>query len=214
MKSTYNPKLLVPFRTNGTPMTWVESKPGEPWDDELLAKGHHVWKPNDAFDASMEFQCFQRGRSSATAVLKDMATGVQYEMFLSDFQDVMTSNAISACVIAGTFAFVKKGANFGVKLVSAPEAGRAALFADVPEDTKLFMAMIGDETPEPEDAGPEDGFTAAVGHRVASQEVALLWATDRAEAFNYAVAQYSNGGDRAVTVIEVPLELLSGDGTP
>lgn len=80
-----------------------------------------VFVPNYEFEDVLSFEYFSRGRSSVKAHFVSENTGLKYEMFISDFEDVLKSNRIANCRIKGKFTFVKKGQNYGVMLVEIGE---------------------------------------------------------------------------------------------
>ncbi len=73
------------------------------------------WKPNYIFEDELQFSHFSRGRSSVKAIFKD-ENDFKYEMFVSDFNDVINSQTIVKGKIKGRFYFIKKGANYGLKM--------------------------------------------------------------------------------------------------
>lgn len=77
-----------------------------------------VFVPNFECKDTLIFSGFSRGRSSVKAHFISEYTGLKYEMFISDFDDVLKSNSIHNCRIKGTFTFVKRGANYGIALLN------------------------------------------------------------------------------------------------
>ena len=76
-----------------------------------------IWKPNFEFEDKFKYLNYSRGRSSAKIHFKSEITGKEYEMFLTDFDDLMNSQGFNKNVVEGTFTFCKRGANYGIKLV-------------------------------------------------------------------------------------------------
>lgn len=72
---------------------------------------------NFIFKDTLLFTRFSRGRSSVKAEYVSSVTGNEYEMFLSDFEDVLLNNEQSPKSITGEFCFRKAGANFGVVML-------------------------------------------------------------------------------------------------
>jgi hypothetical protein len=95
--------LKVPFDKNGN----QEHYPNE-WG------GHKEYKDNYEFFSTLTFSHFSRGRSAAYAHF--IATsGMKCTMFLKDFEESVPY--IKNGALTGTFTFVKRGQNFGVKIV-------------------------------------------------------------------------------------------------
>lgn len=80
-----------------------------------------VFVPSFEFDGTLRFERFSRGRSSVRAHFVDCDTTHKYEMFISDFDDVIKGNHIADSLIKGTFSFVKKGQNYGIVLLKGGE---------------------------------------------------------------------------------------------
>ena len=70
--------------------------------------------PNYEFDATLRYENYYRGGSSVSFMLIDDANN-RYSVFLSDFTDMLPH--MTGGVIKGKFTFVKKGTNYGIKLV-------------------------------------------------------------------------------------------------
>lgn len=94
-------------------------KTGNMLDYTWVATGEEVgdvtWKENYEFEATMEFTHFSRGRSSVKAHFNG-PKGRDYEMFLSDFEKLLKDGLFEK-YITGTFTFVKRGANYGIKMI-------------------------------------------------------------------------------------------------
>ena len=76
-----------------------------------------IWKPNFEFKDRLKYLCYSRGRSSAKIHFKSEITNKKYEMFLTDFDDLMKGQGFNKNIVEGTFTFCKRGANYGIKLV-------------------------------------------------------------------------------------------------
>ena len=74
-----------------------------------------MWKDNHEFQATMEFQRFNRGRSAAYAVMRDTSTKRTVTIFLSDFDHVVRH--MTRGTVTGRWTFTKKGQNYGCKLI-------------------------------------------------------------------------------------------------
>ena len=102
-------KGKIPFY-NGNHATYMGGKPNyEDGSD---------WRENIPFRAILTITDYYRGRSSVTISLEDDA-GHKYEMFLSEFMGLVLHDW-KPCIwhegarIEGLFAFVKRGANYGI----------------------------------------------------------------------------------------------------
>lgn len=77
---------------------------------------NEVFVPNFEFEDTLIFEGFSRGRSSVKAHFKSQFTGKKYEMFISDLADIIKANHFIT-KLSGRFTFVKKGQNYGIKLL-------------------------------------------------------------------------------------------------
>lgn len=75
-----------------------------------------IWRDNYEFYATMEFISMERGRSAAFFHLQD-EDGHRYTMFMTDILDVLKRCKIEDGIAEGRWTFVKRGNNFGVRLV-------------------------------------------------------------------------------------------------
>lgn len=103
--------LKIPFK-DGRPCTWAK----DPHDEE---------RDNYEFDEYLEIYGFLRGCSSAVMILRPVvdhdkgfnySSSIYYQAFLPDSYDIVR-NMISG-MINGRWTFVKRGENFGIRLVS------------------------------------------------------------------------------------------------
>ena len=89
-------------------------------------KGNQMHHPNDSFDfkeyrdnyeffTTLTFMHFCRGCSAAYAVFVSVS-GMRCSVFLKDFEEIIPY--LKSGSITGNFTFVKRGQNFGVKLVN------------------------------------------------------------------------------------------------
>lgn len=72
------------------------------------------WVTNFEFEDTLELVSYGRGRSSVTFTLK-RSDGTTVSMFVSDFFDAAFK--MKEGKITGRFTFIKKGQNYGCKLV-------------------------------------------------------------------------------------------------
>lgn len=112
---TYRGKKLysgqIPFNQEGRPMTYTYGNVG------YAGYQRHTdidWRVNAPFNAKMRVTDYFRGRSACRLVLED-ADKNQYEMFMSDAVSMMGEADMLKGSISGEWAFVKKGANYGVR---------------------------------------------------------------------------------------------------
>ena len=103
-------QLRIPFK-DGKPCKWVK-------DD------HDEERDNYEFEECLEIHGFVRGCSSAVMILRpandhgedfNYAKSVYYQVFLTDSKEVIQN--MMHGIIYGKWTFVKRGENFGIKLV-------------------------------------------------------------------------------------------------
>ena len=80
------------------------------------ARDGRTWKDNFEFDAHLAFVGMSRGRSAAYFHLRS-AEGNTYTMFMSDILDLLQRGRVIEGACYGRWTFVKKGSNYGVKLI-------------------------------------------------------------------------------------------------
>lgn len=78
--------------------------------------GAHDYKDPYEFTDTLTYVGYGRGRSAAHFYFKD-SKNKTYNMFISDFDDLIKTGKFSSGTITATFTFVKKGQNFGIQLV-------------------------------------------------------------------------------------------------
>lgn len=100
-KSNYQ----IPFDKHGNQMDY------EGWRDEF------EMRDNFQFSDELVFEKYGRGRSSVTFTMRRKSNGKTVSFFVSDFTDIVPKMVSGR--IAGEFTFVKKGQNYGCKLVDA-----------------------------------------------------------------------------------------------
>lgn len=121
-------ELFVPFDRHGNMLDY--SYWGISEEEKELCKKHgrfdrlypngelaEMFIPNFVFEDTLIFTRFSRGRSSVKAHFESKYTELKYEMFISDFQNVLKQNRIGNCHVTGRFTFVKKGQNYGIVLL-------------------------------------------------------------------------------------------------
>lgn len=117
----------IPFDKDGNqqdyPQAWYvptgEMRKYKDWQNieretpETKAAGPD-WVTNYEFEDTLELVSYGRGRSSVTFTLK-RTDGKTISMFVSDFFDA--AHKMNNGKITGRFTFVKKGQNYGCKMV-------------------------------------------------------------------------------------------------
>ena len=124
--------IYVPFNEDGSmqSFTWHKLTPEQQFECSRLGyldirRGKSCFitrfKPNYTFDATMAFEDFSRGKSSVKAIFKSVIDPkTKYEMFVADLAEILKLGK-SVDVLSGTFAFCKRGLNYGVKWVGESE---------------------------------------------------------------------------------------------
>lgn len=74
----------------------------------------NVWKDNFEFEDFLTYKSYGRGRSSITFTM-ERANGGMVSVFVSDFDDMLPYMTFGK--LHGRFTFVKKGQNYGCKLL-------------------------------------------------------------------------------------------------
>lgn len=77
------------------------------------------WKMNYEFDAELEYVTYYRGRSAAYFHFRDTSTGAEHSMFMTDFEETIPHMVRGR--IRGTWTFIKRGQNYGIRMVSPAE---------------------------------------------------------------------------------------------
>lgn len=100
-KKTYK----IPFDKEGNQLEWA---------DDLWMEGV-VWREPEIFEDELEFERYSRGRSAATFHLKRKSNGASVTMFMSTFTESIPFMVKGK--IKGKFEFIKRGTNYGCKLI-------------------------------------------------------------------------------------------------
>ena len=98
-------KIQIPFDEQGNQMH-------HPYDFGCFKE----YRDNYEFFSTLAFSCFCRGRSAAYAKFKN-TSGMICTMFLKDLEEAIPY--MKNGVITGLFTFVKRGQNYGVRLVKS-----------------------------------------------------------------------------------------------
>jgi hypothetical protein len=95
----------IPFDQHGNPVPFIQRR-----------VEYYVWEDNATFHTSLDFVRFERGRSAAHAIYAKADDPTwEVTMFLSDLEDVVI-RGLAPLRLTGTFEYVKRGQNYGVKL--------------------------------------------------------------------------------------------------
>ena len=84
------------------------------WDHDYNAVSH---RPNSIWIDGLIYLGYGRGRSAAYFLWRSVFTNREYYMFISDMNDVLLSTDMMARIIKAQFTYVKRGQNFGIKMV-------------------------------------------------------------------------------------------------
>lgn len=109
--------LRVPFGPKGEPLYWVPSN----W----VPPNGYCWLDNFVFDDGLAIVGFSRGRSAANFDLLSVNDGRRYTIFLTDFLKALSLASAykadvdgeSRLVLVGVWEFVKRGQNYGVRML-------------------------------------------------------------------------------------------------
>ena len=98
--------IPIPFDENGSLLAFPMGRKIE-------------WRENYEFDETLTVESMERGRSAARFILKD-EHGRRYGMFMTDMLDlIQTAELIAYGHIDARWTFVKRGSNYGIKLVGS-----------------------------------------------------------------------------------------------
>jgi hypothetical protein len=90
------------------------------WGDEAKYIGQInpgvIWVENHLMTTTLVYDCYSRGRSAAYFRFRDKFTDRQFTVFLKDFEEGFAHNMVKG-ELTGTFAFCKRGSNYGTMLV-------------------------------------------------------------------------------------------------
>jgi hypothetical protein len=96
---------------------WFETvEPTSPGQRDWVAHGPE-WRPVAEFMATLAYDGYSRGRSAAYTWWTDTRTGSRYPMFMTDLDEVLSSGLMRGMVFTGRFTVVKRGRNYGIKLL-------------------------------------------------------------------------------------------------
>ncbi|MGW1743947.1 hypothetical protein ACWCPQ_34715 [Nocardia sp. NPDC001965] len=80
------------------------------------------WRPNEPFKVALRVVGTERGQSAARFVLKDTASGVRYPLSMTELLAIVQMTTIERGVVLGRCVGCKRGANYGIRLLSQEEA--------------------------------------------------------------------------------------------
>lgn len=111
------PDYQIPFDKDGNmqdyPSHWYEGE-----YPNSVAVGPD-WRNNKVFYTTLKFTGFSRGRSSAKLDFLDLTNGKTVSFFMKEFSEAVPF--MTRGYINGAFCFVKRGTNYGVKLLEERE---------------------------------------------------------------------------------------------
>lgn len=76
-----------------------------------------IWKENFEFEDTLIITGMSRGRSAANFNLQSTIDSKNYNLFMTDIVDLIRKVTITNGKIKGRWTFVKRGSNYGVKLL-------------------------------------------------------------------------------------------------
>ena len=79
------------------------------------------WKENFVFHDDLRYDGYYRGCSAAGFQFVSEENGKRYNMFLTDFDNAMKTRRFFKDHLIGEFTFVKRGQNYGIKILPAPD---------------------------------------------------------------------------------------------
>lgn len=104
----------IPFDQHGNPIPYYNGVTRGPY---AYLDPDYIWEDNAPFRATLEFQRFDRGRSASHAIYaKRDDPSWEATMFLTDFTDVV-KRGLAPLSLCGRFEYVKRGSNYGIKLL-------------------------------------------------------------------------------------------------
>lgn len=84
---------------------------------EYITVDKITWKANFEFEDTLRLTGMSRGRSAANFNLKSETTGKNYNVFMTDMVDLFQNATINKGSVTGKWTFVKRGHNYGIKLI-------------------------------------------------------------------------------------------------
>jgi hypothetical protein len=103
---THEEMGLVIYPTPQTQQGWNSDKPMVGQHDQI------VWKPNAPFEDTLVYDGYRRGRSAAYLCFVSKTTARAFTVFMDDFDTGFAREMVRGEVV-GTFAFCKRGQNYG-----------------------------------------------------------------------------------------------------
>lgn len=100
------------YAWKGSLISYTYKAPSEPCIDE---EKNIEWIENKVFEDTLTFIGYERGRSSAVMRFKG-SDGAEYNMFLTDTDDLIKSEDIIGGKVTAKWTFCKRGENYGIKL--------------------------------------------------------------------------------------------------
>ncbi len=105
-------ELVVWFDQNGNMLDQAYN-----WGANAATYGYKSEVAKDFSDTMKLLKIQEYRRKNARVHLQSATTGRKYDMFIDDFNDVLTKNRLQNLHIDGTWRFIKKGTGQAIKLV-------------------------------------------------------------------------------------------------
>lgn len=92
---------------------------------EMMKNGRYIevdsiiWKENYEFEDTLYLNGMSRGRSAANFDLLSQTNSKSYNLFMTDIVDMVQNGNINKGIIKGRWTFVKRGSNYGIKLLES-----------------------------------------------------------------------------------------------
>lgn len=127
-------KYQIPFDRQGNQLHYPTSYTVESADRMNAARTDSfkipdqwitIWVPNRPFGGSYKFTGISRGRSAAYFDIQNVNSGQHATMFMKDVFEAMPFFVRG--FLNGTFAYTKKGANYGIKFLHDGEPNHDAI---------------------------------------------------------------------------------------
>jgi len=96
-------------------------KDGGLWHYPQLSQDNLIWEDIEVWEAEMKMVGYNRGRSAAFFLWVDTEDNSSYPMFLTDMSEAVQQAVMDHGVVDGSWTIVKRGQNYGLKLVSQYE---------------------------------------------------------------------------------------------
>lgn len=106
-----NYREWFPYRNENTMLFFEKIESGE-----IIEVDEVKWVENYEFEDTLIYSHYSKGRSSTKIHFISKTTDKPYEMFLTDFDDLLKYSGFMGNEVKNVFTFCKRGANYGIKL--------------------------------------------------------------------------------------------------